>query len=147
MKAALCLGSAGFVGRHLVSALLKRDYEVFCVDPQLLVCIDSPPLHEWPGDFEHWVGNPVRSVWPERFDYVFHLAASLTKYNIDERNKLGMEAFADTQLDYSVATWLASHPPKERVVWMSSGATDAHQTENYAFTKYVSERFARQLGK
>jgi len=91
--------------------------------------------------------HSAKPVWPHQYDYVFHLAASLTKFNIDERNKLGMEAFADTQLDYSVACWLATHPPKERVVWMSSGATDARDTENYAFVKSVSERFARQLGK
>src|SRR5947207_12763780 len=113
MKTALVLGSAGFVGSHLVSALLKRDYEVFNVDPRLAVYVDTAPLHEWPGAFEYWLVNPIRSVWPESFDYVFHLAASLTKFNIDQRNKLGTEAVADTQLDYSVATWLGSHPPTD----------------------------------
>jgi nucleoside-diphosphate-sugar epimerase len=83
----------------------------------------------------------------ETYDLVFHLAASLTKHNIDERNKMGMEAFSDNQLDWEVARYLEDHKPRERVVWMSSCATDAKDTEVYAFCKYVSERYARHLGR
>jgi nucleoside-diphosphate-sugar epimerase len=94
-------------------------------------------------DFDHW----WRGSALETFDVIFHLAASLTKHSIDERHKMGMSAFSDTQLDYEVASWIERCRPRERVVWMSSSATDAKDTENYAFVKYVSERFGRHLGK
>lgn len=161
MTTALVLGGAGFLGRHLVPKLMERGIEVHSVDPAYVgtkgTCwsIRNPESASKataePSDFVHgykyaesFDGSPSVTV---SFDYVFHLAANLTTFNIEERNRMGLCAFSDTQLDYSVARWLELHPPKERVVWMSSCATDAKDTENYAFVKYVSERFARWLGR
>lgn len=142
MKRALILGGAGFLGSHLIPKLLERGYEVHSVDPE------GDRLYPAQGLINHVMGFYFWRYQPHStFDYVFHLAAVLTKHNIDERNKMGMDAFYDTQLDFGVASYLAMHPPRERVVWMSSSATDAKDTENYAFVKYVSERFGRHLGR
>jgi len=143
MKTVLVLGGAGFLGRHLVPKLVDRGYDVTSVDPAHggFSPIPKPtPNSSWmtAEDFL-WDGHDTH------YDYVFHLAANIL--DIEKRNKIGIAAFADTQLDYSVASWLEAYQPKERVIWMSSSATDAKDTENYAFVKYVSERYARWLGR
>ncbi len=142
MTTALVLGGAGFIGSHLIPKLLERGYDVHSVDPRhhvLETKFGNSKLR-----FEEWIRGAFAQ---KKYDYVFHLAAYLTQFDISQRNHLGMSAFWDTQLDFHVAAYLELNPPLERVVWMSSAATDAKDTENYAFVKYVSERFARWLGK
>lgn len=147
MTTALVLGGAGFLGRHLIPKLVQRGYDVVSVDPNHACNITiGKTKYEWKG-FEYW--KPSGTITDPRgeFDFVFHLAANLTSFNIEERNKMDIRAFSDTQLDYAVAEYLTCHPPKQRAVWMSSCAIDAKDTENYAFVKYVSERFAHCLSR
>lgn len=160
MKTALVLGGAGFLGRHLIEKLLEHgEYQVYMLDPlfntppQLIVGMWEGMGSQWSGRFEDWRDSwwndtfTRRGDWPQQFDYVFHLAAGLTKYNIDERSKIGLKAFADIELDYKVAQYLETKPPRERAVWLSSSATDTYQTDPYSFVKFVGERFASTLAK
>lgn len=133
MKTALVIGGAGFLGSRIVQDLRQSGCEVVIVDP----------LHlPHPLCFED-----VNGATLGRFDYVFHAGATLTKHNVFDRGRMGMDAFQDVELDYSVARYLEGFPPRERAVWFSSSAVDTYDTENYSFVKYVGERFAKNLAK
>ncbi len=129
---ALVTGSAGFIGSHLVPRLRELGYRLTLVDPE---SESGMTFQEWLCAFNH-----------ARFDVVIHLAASLTKTDIEQRNKLCVrDAFSDIMLDYNMASYLERCPPRRHAIWLSSCAVDAHGCENYAFVKYVGERFATKL--
>lgn len=139
MKTALVTGSSGFIGRHLVPRLSALGYDLTLVDP-----VVYPGHKQIVLTFEEF---KFLTPCSDRFDVVIHLAASLTKTNIEQRNKLGVGAFNDVALDMEMARYLDSRPPRQRAIWLSSCAVDAHEYENYAFVKYVGERFAMNLAK
>jgi len=144
---ALITGSAGFLGKAVVPALYKAGYALTTIDPRNDGdCLLGSRHYQHRCTFQNWC--EVRR-WPrdEEFDVVLHLGANLTKSNIDSRNKMGVAAFDDITLDYAMAQYLERWPPRQRAVWMSSCAVDARDTENYAFVKYVGERFATTLAQ
>lgn len=152
MKTALVLGGAGFLGSHLIPQLAEKGYQVTAVDPAFgkADCVaPSVVMREnRENKIEHSWMNAEDFLWDGTdtpYDCVFHLAAELTNLSIAERNVKGSWPFDDIKLDAAVAKWLLAKPPKERIVWMSSAAIDAKDTENYAFVKYVSQRFGQTI--
>lgn len=138
-KTALITGSAGFLGSYLCPRLTALGYELARVDPH-----EEKP--HFRGTFQQWLQCFGLRMTPA-FDVVVHLASNLTQTNIEQRNKLGNIAFLDITTDYRMAEYLERHSPRQRAVWLSSCAVDAQESENYAFVKYVGERFASQLAK
>src|SRR5690348_8300454 len=148
MNTVLVIGGAGFLGSRVASRFSRDGYEVDLVDPALpnddIVGTHGP------------AGSWTQTRYPHRFrhqlvigyyDYVFHCAANLTKYNIELRNAMSMSAYEDIELDLEVAKYLEAWPPRIRAVWLSSSAVDARDYERYAFVKSVGERFALDLAK
>ena len=70
---ALVTGGAGFIGSNLVDELLKKKYEV--------VCLDINKDGYWNEEAENYVGDvcdlSITSSAMEGVDYVFHLAADV----------------------------------------------------------------------
>jgi GDP-4-dehydro-6-deoxy-D-mannose reductase len=112
---ALITGGAGFIGRHLHTALAEQGLRVVGVD---LAGVGRP--HEWDGDwFETDIRDSarVRVVMDQsRPDYVFHLAA-LTKS--DSLSDLVTDNLIGTQ---SVLDAVVAACPKARVLVAGSSA-------------------------
>lgn len=82
MKTALVAGGAGFIGSHLIDALLRENFRVVCVD-NLFIGTKSNIMHlNGREDFVFYELDlcdldAVRAVFEkEKPDYVFHLAAN-----------------------------------------------------------------------
>lgn len=125
MKTALCTGSSGFVGRHLVPRLEAEGYEVLCQEK---------------GDACSWEGL-VKSH--RIYDVVVHLAANIL--DVDTRSKAGIASYQDIRLDLDMVEYLAAYPPRQAAILMSSCAIDAADTDPYAFIKVALEQFAKAL--
>lgn len=137
-KTVLVTGSAGFVGRHLVPKMEAAGYSVTGLDP----LETGPASQRVPLKFEDWVAR----LGAERpcFDVVVHLAANIE--NVDQRMRGGVSAYQDTALDYRMAEYLESHPPRQCAVWMSSCAVD-YSADPYAWVKLNGERLVGALCK
>jgi nucleoside-diphosphate-sugar epimerase len=76
----LVAGGAGFIGSHLCEKLLKKGYEVFCVDN--LLTGNKKNIEGFLGNkkfhFINWdvVQKPPQGIASKRFDFIFHLASS-----------------------------------------------------------------------
>ncbi len=81
---ALVSGASGFIGSHLVEALLKRDFIVFALlrDPRYLEAISHPDLYLWYGDITD-KGSLNHLFGKMQFEYIYHLAG-LTKASSEE---------------------------------------------------------------
>jgi GDP-L-fucose synthase len=126
---AVVTGGAGFVGRHLVGALLARDFEVVCVDPIVPRTGGLEPAR-WPaGDpREHegfsFVQEDCRS-WFARsraaaFDYAFHLAAMVGGRLMIDYEPLAVAE--DLAIDAGYWRWAEHAKPTKSVYFSSSAA-------------------------
>ncbi|MEJ2600507.1 MAG: NAD-dependent epimerase/dehydratase family protein, partial [Anaerolineales bacterium] len=72
---ALVTGGAGFIGSHVAEELVKRGYQVMVLDDLSGGFVDNVPEG---AEFVRGSINDVQlvnSLFEQRFDYVFHLAA------------------------------------------------------------------------
>lgn len=143
----LVTGANGFIGRHLIPRLVGERGKSFVVgvDPTFAHLSETYVDARINLPFQRFFTESGHAEW--KFDVVIHLAATLTKKNIAERATPSMDSFADIELDMAMARWLEANPPRVRTVWLSSCAIDAQEYENYAFCKYVGERFAQTLAR
>lgn len=108
---ALVTGSAGFVGRHVVKALARRDYEIVMVD-----IAD---------------GNDCRDLWhPDapslgHFDLVVHCAAVVGGRTMIDGEPLRL-AVEDLTLDAELFRWALRTRPGRIVYFSSSAAYPTH---------------------
>ena len=116
-KRALVTGASGFVGRHLVAALLQRGYIVHGVDIR-----EEPTNVRWPG-YTHWQESCLTwfaSSPPRPYDLAFHCAAVIGgRIGIEQRP---LEVASDITLDIAFIQWLQRHKPKHAVYYSSSAA-------------------------
>lgn len=128
----LVTGSQGFVGRHLVKALVARGDDVYGFD------IKSPSrtsLAAFLGDYRALVA----------YDAAVHLAANII--NVNDRMQAGIYAFDDLLLDYNFCSWVQmsmNMNPAMRVVLLSSCAIDGKR-DPYSAVKRTLESMASAL--
>lgn len=135
---ALVLGGAGFVGRHLVAALLDRGYEIHSVDlePMKVNAFDfSRPAHlHFIQDALGFFRQPVRP-----YNLVVHAAArSPHRAAID--GDPGMHPH-NVALDAAMFDW-AIRTGQPHVLYLSSCAALDGPVDDYAATKLTGERLA-----
>ena len=160
---ALITGSAGFVGRHFVRALLHADWDVDRCDPE----------HRGPGS--HDCRELFQSVWsdggPYTPDLVIHCAALVDGRETIE-HKPALLAAHNLQLDAALWEWALRAKPG-RIVYLSSSAAypvryqdDLHASLNtklgeelidladpdapdqtYGWVKLTGERVASEIRK
>ena len=133
---AIVTGSCGFVGRHLIQLLRDAGYEVIGIDPK------NEDINHRKCRFEWWVKSCFPEVW-EPYDVFIHLAANIQ--SIDEREKGDLLKYADITLDYCAFDFVRKNPPRKALIYPSSCAIDAAETDAYAYSKTVGERMAMAL--
>jgi nucleoside-diphosphate-sugar epimerase len=121
---ALVTGNDGFVGRHLIPKLTNAGYEVYGTE-----------------DLEGFLRSPLAAA---KWDVVVHLAANII--NVNDRGKIGMKAFEDTELDAQMFRWVERNPPAKAMIVMSSCALD-FPDDPYCMVKIMLESFAQCLHK
>lgn len=121
MKKALVTGSAGFVGRHMTEALVKKGYEVVPCD-----LVDSPPRDAL--DLFH----EDTTV----YDLVVHAAATAPhRMAIDN---VPLNLVYDAHLDAAMFEW-AVHTKQRHVVYLSSSAAYPVQMQKRGLTNRLRE--------
>ena len=148
MKTALIIGSAGFIGRHLLPALRESGWKTTVIDP----CANGW-LHEKDAEwifsarFEDWHRELLggSKIGPAAFDAVVHLAANIE--SIDRRTAGGAEQFADCELDLAVMRYLGQYPPKVYVHMSSCAVSYPEPTDPYCAVKMFGEAIARHVCK
>jgi UDP-glucose 4-epimerase len=82
MEKALVTGGAGFIGSHLTTRLLKKGYEVLCIDDLSLGCKENIQAFESNANFSFNKDDVsltdvlLKIIDDKKIDIVFHLAAN-----------------------------------------------------------------------
>lgn len=120
MKAALVTGDAGFVGRHLVTELLRRGYHVTGVDTRSISDFDfdlrKGSYISITQDCRSWFTRYADMQW----DLVFHCAAVIGGRLGIEENPLAVAD--DIDIDIAFFRWLRQSDVKHAVYYSSSAA-------------------------
>jgi GDP-L-fucose synthase len=129
MKKALVTGGCGFVGRHLVSRLVKMDYDVTVVD-NFYPGSGFKDFQQWPNHLSvfskqiKFFNKDCRLFFKENFDFydeVFHLAAVVGGRLVIEREPLAVGT--DLSIDAEFFYWLSKLKKKpKKVHYFSSSA-------------------------
>ena len=132
VKKVLVTGGAGFVGRHLCHALLKRGDQVICVDNIVPLTGGINPKTEggWPlydpFDYSNFIylNEDCRDYFAQTkdddFDEVYHLAAMVGGREMIERNPLAVAE--DLAIDSLFWKWAKDVRPEKSVCFSSSAA-------------------------
>ncbi len=130
MSTVLVTGGAGFVGRHLVRALLEQKHTVHCVDSVVPGTGGIHPKDGWPlfepRDYPefYFYEKDCRDYFEENasepFDIVFHLAAIVGGRLMIENNPLSVAE--DLAIDAMFWKWASKVRPKKSVYFSSSAA-------------------------
>lgn len=110
---ALVTGAAGFVGRHMVTALVERGYEIFAVDIKSRARVHAK-VTSWRGD-----ANNVFRHEDMQYDLVVHCAYHVGGRAMIDGNSLVLAK--NLQLDASMFEW-AVRTKQKRVLYFSSSA-------------------------
>lgn len=126
----LVTGGAGFVGRHLIHALLDLGHEVHCVDPIAQYTGGIHPNRGWrlfnPNDYGNFkfYGQDCRIFFRQRsdtdFDYCYHLAAMVGGRLMIENKPLAVAD--DLSIDAEFWQWAAAVRPSKIACFSSSAA-------------------------
>lgn len=148
----LVTGGAGFIGSHLVKALLKQGHEVFVVDNLSTGKRERVPAEAKfiEGDIRDMQKLPL----PKAIDAVFHLAAQM-----DVRHSVKEPAFdASVNVEGTVAVLhYAQHAGAKKMIFSSSGgaiygpcelvptpeSSACYSTSPYGVSKYSAEQYVR----
>lgn len=120
---ALVTGHAGFVGRHMVRALLERGYDVVGIDiadrPRQTGFVD---LH---GDCRRYFNDPTFTT---RYDLVVHLAAIVGGRATIEGEPLRVAT--DLAIDSDMFNWSLRTKPHRIVYYSSSAAYPVYKQDD-----------------
>lgn len=151
MKTALVTGAAGFVGRHMVNALLQRGYRVVGVDIKHIDINHVKPIFK--NDYDHYTTDCrhfFNSYPKTQFDLVVHLAALVGGRAMIENQPLRLAV--DLELDAAMFQWTVATGQPRVVYYSSSAAYPTHvQSGNPPLTSYetmieVGKKGAKWLG-
>lgn len=128
MKTALVTGSAGFVGRHMATALEAAGYDVWCCDS-----VNGAECRD--------LANPLAVTLGYRptYDLVVHCAALVDGREAIE-NKAALLAAYNLQLDGAMFEWALRARPG-RIVYFSSSAAYPTVLQN---GRYAGHRLAER---
>jgi dihydroflavonol-4-reductase len=113
---AFITGATGFVGSHLADALLKKNYEVFCLIRKTsnLRWLEGKNVHYVEGDL---FSNDVLSEVIKDMDYVFHVAGV-----VKSKDKTGFEKGNFLSTKNLLELTLKCNPNIKKFIHISSGA-------------------------
>lgn len=117
MKTALVTGGAGFVGRHMIPALIARDYAVTTVDLRPMPTQDSKHIH-YIEDIRRWIHR--RGYLGDPYDLVIHLAAVVGGRTMIDGDPLAVAT--DLAIDSDVINWCVKSEQPRLVYYSSSAA-------------------------
>jgi GDP-L-fucose synthase len=148
-------GGAGFVGRHLIKALLERGDEVICIDPIAELSGGLLPEQGWfyePRDFPNfkflkedcrdWFrNNPTFEC-----DFFFHLAAIVGGRRVIEADPLAVAE--DLEIDTAFWRWARTALPRKVICFSSSAAYPLalQAKESYRLLRESDIDFCRYIG-
>jgi len=88
---ALVTGASGFIGSHLVEALLSEDFRVSCLikENEPITWINPERVDIFYGDIAR--KDSLDPIFKNRFDYIFHLAGLMNARNPEDYYKINFE--------------------------------------------------------
>lgn len=151
MSRALVTGGCGFVGRNLCRRLLAEGLDIVCVDSLLTGtgAIHPDLWHQGSQSSFTFIEADCRDFFasaPERFDYVFHLAALVGGRIVLENQTLAVAE--DLAVDAALWKWAAEAKP-DCVVYFSSSAAYPVSLQTAASHVLLSEAlisFEKDIG-
>jgi UDP-glucose 4-epimerase len=147
MSRILVTGARGFIGGHLVDALIDKGHVIIAIDPSNIGhYVENKQIVYLCGNTQEWLDNTMHISIAD-IDYVVHLGAWS---NVRESMNLPYNLYYQNVMACAaISQWLINEDKKgnkiKGLIFASSSACEMPLESHYGISKYTSEQMFRQM--